>query len=271
MGKTISRESVPNNNNSVDDIDDVDDVNNVNNVRNIHYSSTNSRQYDYLFKITICGDSGVGKSSILKKIINDDFCSVYSPTCGVDFGTKTFDLNKSKTGDPKLTKAKLQLWDVSGDPRFNTVADLYFKTHCLVIVFDLTNYTTFKNIDRWFEKIKKQSKNAFVVLIGTKHDLASNCTTHFLGEVVKTTETVPESEIYKWCDDNRVIYYRVSSKNDFSDSQNNITTHDCSDGKCENKQHSIHEVFENIAFHLFCKYDGIESRKVHLCEKSIKN
>ena len=81
------------------------------------FSSFN--QYDYLVKFLLIGDSGVGKSSILKRFSEDQFIENYISTIGVDFAIRTVDL------DGKV--AKLQLWDTAGQERFANITRSYYR------------------------------------------------------------------------------------------------------------------------------------------------
>ena len=78
-----------------------------------------SREYDYLFKLVIVGNSGVGKSSILLRFSDDQFNESYLTTIGVDFRFKTLNID-GKT-------IKLQIWDTAGQERFRTITNAYYK------------------------------------------------------------------------------------------------------------------------------------------------
>lgn len=76
-------------------------------------SSSNSKDCDYLFKLVIIGDTGVGKSCILLRFADDTFGESYISTIGVDFRFRTVKvLNKI---------VKLQIWDTAGQERFRTI------------------------------------------------------------------------------------------------------------------------------------------------------
>ena len=67
-------------------------------------------EYDYLFKVVLIGDSGVGKSNLLSRFARDEFSLETRSTIGVEFATKTVQV------DDKLVKA--QIWDTAGQERY---------------------------------------------------------------------------------------------------------------------------------------------------------
>jgi Ras-related protein Rab-1A len=126
-------------------------------------------EYDYLVKVLVIGNSGVGKSSLLLRYVDDDFIDRFNSTIGVDFKIKTFG-----TVDGKL--AKVQIWDTAGQDRFKAIVASYYRgCHCVLLVFDLTNRETFDNIDNWVDEVQKHSPNNApqYILIGTKSDLTA--------------------------------------------------------------------------------------------------
>ena len=72
---------------------------------------------DYLFKLLLIGDSGVGKSCLLLRFADDTYTESYISTIGVDFKIRTIELD-GKT-------IKLQIWDTAGQERFRTITSRY--------------------------------------------------------------------------------------------------------------------------------------------------
>lgn len=121
--------------------------------------------YDYLFKVCIIGDSGVGKSSLLVKYTDDVFNQQFNSTIGVDFRSKIF-----KYGDKNI---KLQIWDTTGQERFRPiVSNFYAECNGIVIVYDVSNRSSFNNVTSWLRDIE-YNKPPFipVVLVGNKIDM----------------------------------------------------------------------------------------------------
>ena len=121
--------------------------------------------YDYLFKILLIGNSGVGKSSLLLRFSDDTFTGNFMPTIGVDFKIRTLEVD-GKT-------IKLQIWDTAGQERFKTITSSYYKgAHGIIVVYDVTDKESYKNIDTWMNEIDKHaSDNVSKILWGNKCDL----------------------------------------------------------------------------------------------------
>ena len=121
--------------------------------------------YDYLFKILLIGNSGVGKSSLLLRFSDDTFTGNFMPTIGVDFKIRTLEVD-GKT-------IKLQIWDTAGQERFKTITNSYYKgAHGIIVTYDVTDKESYKNIDNWMNEVEKHaSDNVSRILVGNKSDL----------------------------------------------------------------------------------------------------
>lgn len=123
--------------------------------------------YDYLFKIIVIGDSGVGKSSILFRFVDDNFNDSFISTIGIDFKIKTI------TIDNKIIK--LQIWDTAGQERFRTITSSYYRgANGIIVVYDVTNRDSYNNIIKWLGEIDKYTRNdTITIIVGNKCDLES--------------------------------------------------------------------------------------------------
>ncbi|OJT06248.1 GTP-binding protein ypt1 [Trametes pubescens] len=121
--------------------------------------------YDYLFKLLLIGDSGVGKSCLLLRFAEDAFTDSYLSTIGVDFKIRTIEL-EGKT-------VKLQIWDTAGQERFRTIAAAYYRgAHGIIMVYDVTEQETFSNVKGWITEIERYaSEGVKKLIIGNKSDL----------------------------------------------------------------------------------------------------
>jgi Ras-related protein Rab-1A len=104
--------------------------------------------YDYLFKILIVGDSGVGKSCLVERYCDNSFNEHFHPTIGVDFKVRTI-----STSDGKMVK--MQLWDTAGQERFRAITTSYYRgAHGVIIVLDVTSPSNIKSLRRWLDELK---------------------------------------------------------------------------------------------------------------------
>ena len=124
-----------------------------------------NEDYEFIFKVLLLGNSNVGKSSLFLRFIDDIWNDTFVPTIGVDFKIKTFNIDNKKI--------KMQIWDTAGQERFkNIIASYYRGAHGILLIFDVTDKDSFKNLSNWLIEIEKNAnKNVLKVLIGNKTDL----------------------------------------------------------------------------------------------------
>ncbi|CAM5998969.1 unnamed protein product [Sphagnum balticum] len=124
-------------------------------------------RFDYSFKFILVGDTGVGKTSIISRFIDNKFEGHHEFTVGVEFGTKIIAINGKAI--------KLQIWDTAGQEEFKAITRSYYRScAAALVVFDISRKETFRNVSRWVEDVRNNSnKDVILVLVGNKSDLAN--------------------------------------------------------------------------------------------------
>ncbi len=125
------------------------------------------RDYDFLFKLVLIGDSGVGKSCLLLRFADDNFTDSYISTIGVDFRFRTV------TIDDKTVK--LQIWDTAGQERFRTITSAYYRgADGIIMVYDVTSTESFDHVQDWLSEVERYASGTTAkLLVGNKADLVS--------------------------------------------------------------------------------------------------
>ena len=153
----------------------------------------NSQEYEYIFKLILIGNSGVGKSSILNRYMHQTFKESYKCTIGVDFLMKSLEIN-GKT-------VKLQLWDTAGQEKYKSMVSSYYRgANVALVVFDITNHNSFDSLPTWIENYYKngpEQKN--IILIGNKKDMVDE-------------RQVTQEEAGLFSETNNMIYFETSAK-----------------------------------------------------------
>jgi Ras-related protein Rab-8A len=128
-------------------------------------SSSKSAAYDYLIKLLLIGDSGVGKSCLLLRFSDDSFTPSFITTIGIDFKIRTIELEGKRI--------KLQIWDTAGQERFRTITTAYYRGAMgILLVYDVTDEKSFNNIRNWIRNIEQHATESVnKILIGNKCDM----------------------------------------------------------------------------------------------------
>ena len=141
---------------------------------------------DYLFKYIIIGDSGVGKSDILLRY-------AYQPTIWVEFTAKNIEIRNKAY--------RLLIWDTAEQENFRSINRSYYKNSaCALVVYDISNRNSFKNIRAWIEECKNNSpKTILMVLVGNKENISEK-------------RQVNLEEGQEFADKNGMLFYEACSK-----------------------------------------------------------
>ena len=124
-----------------------------------------TKKQDYLFKMIIIGNSGVGKSCLMRRVTTNEFSEDHEVTVGVEFGSLLVKMEE--------TVLKLQIWDTAGQERFKTITSSYYKgAHGIIVTYDITDRESFSAIENWMNEVEKHaSDNISRILVGNKSDM----------------------------------------------------------------------------------------------------
>ncbi|KAJ9474021.1 Ras-related protein SEC4 [Pseudozyma hubeiensis] len=128
------------------------------------YNKMPNPHYDFLIKLLLIGDSGVGKSCLLLRFCDDAWTPSFITTIGIDFKIRTIELDGKRI--------KLQIWDTAGQERFRTITTAYYRGAMgILLVFDVTDQKSFENVRTWHANIEQHaSEGVSKILIGNKSD-----------------------------------------------------------------------------------------------------
>ena len=133
---------------------------------------------DYTFKLIVIGPAAVGKTSLIRRYVDNKFSFNYKSTIGVDFLAKTVRLKEDKI-------VKLAIWDVGGQEKFRFLRrNFYEGTHGAILVFDLSRANTFPKMKDWLIDMRNIIEYKIpLIILGNKSDLLSE-----VGEVIDREE-----------------------------------------------------------------------------------
>jgi small GTP-binding protein len=120
--------------------------------------------YDYMFKLLIVGESGVGKTCMLLRFADNVFEADCLSTIGVDFKVKQIELDGKRV--------KLQIWDSAGQERFRNITSSYYR-NCsgIIIVYDVTKLESFNKVTEWIAEVRRFVPTVPLIVVGNKCDL----------------------------------------------------------------------------------------------------
>ena len=161
-------------------------------------NESNEVKVYYKLKLILLGDSGVGKTTLLSRYMNEEFIPNLPCTIYADFKIKSYKINSSTT-------AELVIWDTCGQEKYRSLTNQYFKdAHGVILMYDVYNKRSFTDLNIWLEEIKKNiiKENVSIILVGNKVDLNSRNTTF--------------EQASNYAKDNDILYCETSSKDGYN-------------------------------------------------------
>lgn len=150
-------------------------------------------EYDHIFKIVLVGDSGVGKTCVQTKFVEDRFLDIHNRTPKNDVKTRTITIDDLKV-------VKLQIWD-TGIPVYQVRGNADYRgCHGVLIFFDLTDMASFIDVKQWLQEVDRLAcENVNKMVIGIKCDLTSDI-------------EVDYQTARQFCDSLKITYFECSPK-----------------------------------------------------------
>ena len=172
---------------------------------------------EYCFKAVVSGNSGVGKTSLVRYEVHNQFESNNNATATLVFDH--FSKNY-KIGDKII---RIQIWDTCGNETYEEIMKSFYRSAlCIFIVFSLDDENSFLNLNKWLNDIKtiNENESPIIILIGNKKDKVSE-------------RQISKEEIENYCKKNDIdTYYETSAKTG----------------------ESIHELFKEVVRKLYIKF-----------------
>jgi len=142
---------------------------NIASIPNVKPNIKKPIKYNQSIKCVILGDSGIGKTSIIKKYNSINVSSSNESTLGAIYWELFYKYDEEKN-------IRINFWDTAGQERYNSLIPMYVREcDIILLTFDLTNYESFKNLSKWYNFVLNNYDNPKIIIIGNKVDLKSHC------------------------------------------------------------------------------------------------
>ena len=170
-----------------------DNTNNLN-IKKGDSKKTESKEFE--IKICLLGDVSVGKTSIASRFCKNSFNKSYINTIGGAYQQQNIVLNNG-------AKIKLHIWDTSGQDRFRSMTNLYYRdAQVAILTYDVTNEQSLESLNYWLNELKDKVEidNMILCLAGNKNDVDAN------------EKRVPTSKGKAFAEEHSMIFYETSAK-----------------------------------------------------------
>lgn len=153
---------------------------------------SSDESYNYVYKVVLIGESGVGKSNLLSRFTKNEFNHDSRTTIGVEFSTRTVQMNNFTI--------KAQIWDTAGLERYRAITSAYYRGAVgALLVYDITKHLTYESAERWLKELLEHADPHIVVmLVGNKTDL-------------ETLRTVPTEEARDFAEKKGLMFIETSA------------------------------------------------------------
>jgi len=124
---------------------------------------------DLIHSVILVGDSGVGKTSLLKRYVSSEDLRNVQPTLGIEYQSKLIEIQRGQ----RTERVRAKIWDTAGQERYKAVTGVQLRyASGALVVFDLTNRKSFENVKVWLDELPNLTKSeTLVMIVGSKKDL----------------------------------------------------------------------------------------------------
>eukprot|EP01017_Pseudomicrothorax_dubius_P045254 TRINITY_DN7801_c0_g1_i2.p1 TRINITY_DN7801_c0_g1~~TRINITY_DN7801_c0_g1_i2.p1 ORF type:complete len:218 (-),score=32.24 TRINITY_DN7801_c0_g1_i2:98-751(-) len=125
-------------------------------------------EFEHLMNIMLLGETGVGKTSLMRKYVDREFSEHMLSTIGIDFECKILEIEG--------TVFKVRIWDTAGQERFRSIPVQYFhRTNGFALVYSSDNPRSLELLQNWFSQIEEHCPSDVpIMILGNKYDLSSD-------------------------------------------------------------------------------------------------
>ncbi|KAH3732821.1 GTP-binding nuclear protein Ran [Pelomyxa schiedti] len=143
------------------------------------------------YKCLLVGDGATGKTTFVKRHMTGEFVKKYNPTLGVEVHSLVFDTNYGRF--------LFDVWDTAGQEKMGGLRDGYYVNgQCAIIMFDMNDTETWKNVPRWRRDVERVCGQIPTVICGNKADLLDEDKRKPTPRVPNNCTFIPVSSCFNW-------------------------------------------------------------------------
>ena len=205
-----------------------------------------NKTYDRSIKVMLIGDSGVGKTNILNRLINNKFNDKHEPSLSLEYSNHSIKINNYII--------RMQIWDTAGQEKYNSIISNYYKSaEVAVFVYSIDDIKSYNSIQEWYKELisekNDENNNVKKILLGNKLDLEK--------------ERRVETKIAKtFADENGFeVFAEITCKNDGEQKIYNISNIFDAIGKIFYDEYTQSSCNNLSSFHYFASASILDSKK----------
>lgn len=206
------------------------------------------KSYDRSIKVILIGDSGVGKTSIISRLISNEFSEIHTPSLSLEYNNHLIKINNYTI--------RMQIWDTAGQEKTNSLISNYYKSaEVAIFVYSINNLDSYTSIQEWFKELINESSdenNVKKILLGNKLDLENERKVEF-----KTADSFAKENGFE-------VFAEITCKNDEKQNIFNISNIFDAIGKLfydEFYSQSKGDIYNISSFHYVASNSMLDSKR----------